>query len=209
MFYTEEMDNALRFRDVLKGYFSTSPVIKEPLLKKPKNYNIDVTFPIFSVIIAPCCEIGNKTISLTSLIQVRGSFFDNPYLAEDLTRVNRRMTPEQAIPPSAWNIMPDEEKQRRLELGSQFAFLSLFVYEKHDLLPKYTRHRRGTDIKTNHYMIDFKNTHKLCCDKIISPIKAPLDSKVLQLSVETRKELREKIAYYYGRAAPEDEALED
>ena len=58
-------------------------------------------------------------------------------------------------------------------------------------------------------MIDFRNTYKLCCDTINSAKDAPLKTKVLQISVETRKELREKIAFYFGRPAPEDEALED
>ena len=209
MFYSDKMDKALRFGDVLSGYFSTTPIITEPFLEETKNYNIDVSFPIFSVVVAPCCEIRNKTISLTPLIKIRSSFLDNPYLEEDLTRVNLRLTPEQVIPPFVWEGMPPEEKQRRLEVGNQFAFLNLFVYEKHDLLPEYAIHRKGVNSKTNSYMIDFKNIHKLCCDKINSSIDAPLESKLLQLTISTRSGLRDKIASYYGRVPKEDEVLKD
>lgn len=210
MFYAKEMSEALRFGDVLRGYFSTTPVIKEPALKEPiKRYNIDVNTPIFSVVMDPCCQIGNKVISLNPLIPIRSSFFDNPYLAEDLTRMNRKMEPKQAIPPHAWEQLTLEQKQERLAVGLEYAFVSLFVYEKHDLLPKYPVHRREKDIETNFYMINFRDTHKLCCDKIITPTDAPLESKVLELSIETRSQLRDKVASYYARAPPEDILLED
>ena len=211
MFYAKEADKALRFGDLLKGYFSTTPVIKEPVLGEPiKKYNIDVDFPAFSVIMDPCCQIGKKTISLTPLIPIRGSFFANPYLTGDLTRLNRKMEPQQAIPPHAWKRMTPEQRLERLAVGREYAFVSLFIYEKHDLLPKYTLHRpRGKYIETNYYMTNFRNIHKLCCDKINTPEDAPLESKVLQLSIETRKELREKVASYYGTPPPEDRALED
>jgi len=210
MFYAEEKSAALRFGDVLRGYFSTTPVIKEPMLEKTiRAYNIDVDFPPFSVIMDPCCEIGKKMISLTPLIPVRGSFFANPYLAEDLTRVNRKMLPQQAIPPHAWEQLTAEQKQERLAVGLEYAFLSLFIYEKHDLLPKYTVHRKEGPTETNCYMVDFRNIHRLCCDKIISPEDAPLESKVLELSIETRKELRDKVASYYGRVPAEDQVRED
>lgn len=206
------MDNALRFGDVLRGYIATTPNIKEPILTQltlNKGYNIDVNLPNFSVVLTPCCSIGHNTISLTPLIKVRNTFFDNPYLVEDLTRINREMKPQQAIPPHAWNKIPLEEKQRHLEEGYGYAFVNLFVYEKNDLFPKYTIHRKGKNIETNYYMIDFKNTFKLNCKKIKTPKEAPLESKRLQLSKQARTELRDKIAYYYGRTPKEDMILED
>jgi hypothetical protein len=53
-------------------------------------------------------------------------------------------------------------------------------------------------------MIDFKNSYKINCNKIKSPKDAPLNKKILQLSITSRSELREKIAYYYGRIPEED-----
>jgi len=210
MFYTEEMSEALRFGDVLRGYFSTTPVIEEPILgKSVEKYNIDVDFPPFSVVMDPCCEIGRETISLTPLIPIRSSFFNNPYLVEDFTRVNRKMNPEQAIPPSAWARMEEVERQERRAIGLAYAFVGLFVYEAHDLLPRYIIHRREGNVETNYYMINFRDTNKLCCGKIHTPEDAPLESKVLELTPETRNELRDKLASYYGTVPREDRILED
>ncbi|MEM2111202.1 MAG: hypothetical protein QXX08_04915 [Candidatus Bathyarchaeia archaeon] len=205
------MDKALRFGDVLQGYPSTTPIIEEPMLKESSaRYNINVDLPKFTVVMDPCCEIRNKTISLTPLIQVSRAFFDNPYFAEDLTRINRKMEPQQAVSPTIWEKLPLEEKQKRLEVGRTYALLNLFIYEKHELFPKYILRRKDKeDIETNYYMIDFRNTYKLCCDKIISPENSPLESKILQLSIETRSELREKLINYYANIPPEDKILEE
>lgn len=211
MFYSQKMDKALRFGDVLQGYPSTTPIIEEPMLKESSaRYNINVDLPKFTVVMDPCCEIRNKTISLTPLIQVSRAFFDNPYFAEDLTRINRKMEPQQAVSPTIWEKLPLEEKQKRLEVGRTYALLNLFIYEKHELFPKYILRRKDKeDIETNYYMIDFRNTYKLCCDKIISPENSPLESKILQLSIETRSELREKLINYYANIPPEDKILEE
>jgi len=210
MFYAQKMDRALRFGDVLQGYPSTTPIIEEPILKESAaRYNIDVDLPMFTVVMDPCCEIRNKTISLTPLIQVSRPFFDNPYFTDDLTRINREMEPRQAVSPLIWEKLTSEEKQKRLEVGRTYALLNLFVYEKHDLLPKYILRRRGKEeIETNYYMVDL-NTYKLCCDKIITPENSPLESKILQLSIETRDELRKKLINYYANVPPKDKILED
>jgi len=214
MFYEERMDNVLRFGDILRGYIAITPRIKVPFLEVSslnEGYNIDVNLPIFSVVLSPSCSIGHAIISLTPLIKVRNTFFDNPYFAEDLTRINPKMEPQQAVPPHVWNKFPPEEKQKRLEEGYGYAFVELFVYEKNDLFPIYTVHRKGKqeDIKTSYYMIDFRNTYKLNYEKIKTPEDAPLESKCLQLSIQARSELRDKIAYYYARVPKEEKILED
>ena len=82
MFYEKDIGNALRFGDVLRGYIAITPNIKSPLLMPSalnEGYNIDINLPIFSAIISPCCSIGDNTISLTPLIEVRNAFFNNPY----------------------------------------------------------------------------------------------------------------------------------
>jgi hypothetical protein len=48
-------------------------------------------------------------------------------------------------------------------------------------------------------MIDFRQIHKVSSDDL-----SVQDSKCLQLSVETREELRNKIAFYFQRPAKED-----
>lgn len=207
MFYQEKMDSALRFGDVLKGFILASPIIKEP--GSIGAYEIAIRLPLYCVVLSPCCSIGHKVISLSPLIEIRPSFFDNPYFEEDLARINRKMEPQQAVPPHVWEKFPPELKQERLKEGYGYALFDVFIYERHDLLPKYTINRRQRNIETNCYMIDFKNIYKVNCDKIKSAENAPLGTKCLQLSIQTRSELRDKIAYYYARIPKEDRVFED
>jgi len=205
MFYESKTDRALRFGDVLKGFISTTPIIREPMIEEKDNeYHINVNMTKFSVVMDPCCSIGDKKISLTPLIHLLPTSFNNPYLSEDLTRINREMEPHQAVPPNIWEKFTSEEKQKRLEIGKGYAFLNFFVYEGHDFLPKYTVNRREGNIETNYYMIDFRNMYKVNCDKIVSPTEAPLECKILQVSIDARSQLRDKISYYYGRVPEED-----
>lgn len=212
MFYTkpDEVDQALRFGDVLKGYPSTTPIIEKPFSDENSvRYMIDVDAPKFTVLMDPTCEIRNKSISLTPLIQVTRKFYDNPYFAEDLTRINRQMEPQQSMSTLAWNELGPEKQQEKLKEGRNYALLNLFIFEKHDLYPKYILKRKGMEvIETNYYMIDFRNTYKLCCNEIESPEKSPLKSKILQLSPESRAELTDKLIKYYARIHLEDKAME-
>jgi len=213
MFYEKELECTLRFGDVVKGFISASPNIKEPILSPIRNfdYNIDVAMPIFSAIITPCCSIGDNIISLTPLIKLRGDFCNNPHFLNDFTIINRPMKPEKAVPPDKWEGLSPQEKQRRLEEGKSYALLHLFIYEKHKIFPKY----KIKSHEINYYMIDFRNIFKLKCNLIKRPEKikqeyAPiLESKCLQLSIQARSELRDKIAYYYARIPNEDRILED
>jgi hypothetical protein len=211
MFYEDTPEQALRFGDVLRGYLSITPIIEEPMLGVPiKRCNIDVDLPQFCVVMDPCCRTRNKTISLTPLIKIWGTFFDNPYLEADLTRINRMMEPQQTLSSSQWDSLPQEEKTKRLAEGRAYAFFNLFVYAPHEWLPRYLASKtNGQEVGTNYYMIDFRSTYKLRCDRINSPTDAPLESKVLQLSRETRAELRDKISLYYAKVPAEDRILED
>ncbi len=213
MFYAEETDNYLRFGDVVRGYILPNTTIKEPILSfksESHNYTIDVEMP-YSVVLTPCCSIGESTISLTPLIKVRSNFFKNPYFAEDLTRINRMMEPQQAHSPDEWEKFSLEEQQRYLAEEINYALLNLFIYEESEKFKKYTLRRR----EITYYMINFKNIYTTKCTMIkrpeeLKPEDAPIiESKVLQLSIQARSELRDKIAYYYSRIPEEDEILED
>ena len=201
------MDEMLRFGDVLQGYIVAAANIDEP--NSNNNYKIDINLPTYCIIISPCCSIGNKMISLSPLIELNGAFLKNPYFAEDLTRINRKMEPQQAVAPKVWENFPEQEKEKRLKEGYAYAFLEFFVYDKNELFPNYTVHRKEENIETNYYMIDFRNTFKISCEKIITPKDAPLESKLLQLSIQSRSELRAKLANYYGKVPEEDMLLED
>lgn len=203
MFYQEEMDKAFRFGDILKGFVLSSSEIYEPILKANYygSYKVNITIPEYCAILTPCCSIGDKVILLTPLVKINKKFFENPYFAENLTRINLRMDPEQSVSPVIWEKFADEEKEKRLAVGKRYAVLEYFIYERNQLFSEYSL----GDIITGYYMIDFRNMFKINCDRIPNQKQVPLEAKCLQLSIDSRRELREKLGYYFFRPAAEDE----
>ncbi len=204
MFYQEEIDKDLRFGDILTGFVFAAPNLTDAV--QTKNFSIEIEQPDYCVVLSPCCSIGDNVITLSPLLKIRPKFFLNPFFVEDMTRINRIMSSEQALGPEAWENMPDEERERRLEEEESFALKDFFVFDQHTLLKKYTLNFKNKDnIETNYYMIDFKNQYKLNCKRMQSATNAPIETKTLQLTVETRSELREKISHYYSRVPVEDQ----
>jgi len=207
MFYEDKPEKALRFGDVVRGFILSAPRVDSPSSAHlPHEYNIEVSSPNFAAIMSPCCSIGEKTLALSPLIKVLPGFFQNPYLKEDLTNVNRPMTPEQSVPPDVWKTFSQAEKQRRLNLSKpkSHAFVSLFVYMLHDLIPAYTILSKHGNVETGYYMVDFRRIYRVECKRVQHAKDAPLEIKILQLSIQTRTELRGKIASYFSRVPEED-----
>ena len=209
MFYQDQIDSEFRFGDVIKGFVSATPKINNPPINSYNStYSIQISNPLFYIILSPCCSISDKVISLSPLIPVLSTFFLNPYFTEDLTRINRIVTPDKALPPIAFEKMPEETKEEHLNKEPAYTFVDLFVYEKNELFPEYTISFKKTDsIQTNYYMIDFRNTYRVDCSMIKNPSNVPIDLKFLQLTVKTRSELRDKITKYYGRI-PDDDIID-
>jgi len=206
MFYTDNPDQALRFGDVISGFFLSSTNMSSPAKSgnpQDLDYEIKVSCPRFSVILTPCCSIGDKTLALTPLLQINPKWLKNPYLREDLTNLNRPMTPRQAVPPDVWNGLPEEERQRRLDhrTGVGLEFLEYFVYPPHDLLRKYLINNESY----HHYCIDFRRISRVECSQVANPKQSPLEAKLLQLAKETRSELRFKLSKYFTRVPKEDQ----
>lgn len=206
MFYNDSLDPELRFGDVLKGFIVVTPVIPEPFFSIPhSDYKITVQCPDFSVVISPCCSISENTISLTPLIKVMRKFFENPFFAEDLLRINKPMSYKESIPPEAWNSISEDIKRLRAEKGPDYALKEFFIYKDNDLFVKYKFD--NSNIETNYYMIDFGNIHKISSRNFKPLQEAALKAKCCQLSVETRDQLRKKIAHYFERVPDEDKTL--
>jgi len=199
------MDAALRFGDVVKGFLLVTPHLRAPVLSATHaDYQIDVSLPGLCVVLTPCCSIGENALSLAPLQQVRRTFFKNPYFAQDLTRINRRMAPEETLPSAEWASLSAEEKQRRQKEGLAYAFTDLFVYEGHPMFPEYEIRTPIGCRPTRCHIIDFRSAFRIYCEGIRSASKAPLEAKCLQLTIQTRQELRDKIVHYYGRLPDED-----
>jgi hypothetical protein len=143
---------------------------------------------------------------LSPLKPILRKWLGNPYFVEDLTRINRPMTAQQTLSPEEWARLSEPEKQERLDFSKPaFALVEYFVYEQHPLLLAYDHNWKRESRRIGHYMIDFRKLHKVDCPKIKSATECPMDAKVLQLSIDTRTQLRDKIAYYFGRTPEEDQ----
>lgn len=194
----------MRFGDVVTGFAATSPEFKIPPSDEPLNWRIRIIQPKHFVVLSPCCSIEKGCLLIAPLAKIRPAFLSNPYLAEDLTRINAFVPPEKTIPPNAWENLPSEEKAKRLTAGAGYVFLECFVYAPHEYLGTYQLHRQGGAIQQSSYLIDFGTTFRVECDAISRDRPAPTGTKVIELTVDTRKALRNKIAAYYTRIPEED-----
>ena len=205
-FYESIASEALRFGDVVAGFTLTVP---HQIAPHPEScildYRIEVSHPHYAAVLSPCCSIGDSTILLSPLIQVIKSWQDNPYFAEDLTRINRVMKAEQTVSASRWESFSQEEKMRRLAVHKpSYVYVEHFIYAPHPLLPIYECKRRGTVSQIGHYMVDFRKLFKVDCPEIRSATACPLQVRKLQLSRESRAELRNKLTFFFGRIPSED-----
>lgn len=207
MFYARDPQTILRFGDVVRGFLLTHSNGYSPSsAQKPDAYHIEVFHPNLAVVLTPCCTIAQRSgnmLVVSPLREIRPDlYFDNSYLRENFTRMNRKMTIQQAIGPEQWERISDEEKAQRLahSPGKQYIILNEFVYEKHDLLPEYELTYKHNKVTINYYMIDFRNICRVQKSSDVNPSAI----KLLQLSIQARAELRDKLAHYFGRRPEED-----
>lgn len=159
---------------------------------------------------SPCCNIKNKIVALTPLLQIPPDLFKNPYFRDDFTILNEEIEQEKMYPPEVWKTkFTKEQRQERMNQGKSYEFKYFFFYYKNDLFSEYEIRYKGVRFNSQFYVIDFRHIYPLQCDGITqSKIDdIILQSKCLELTPITRKILREKLAYYFGRPAEEDEII--
>lgn len=207
-FYEDEPDEVFRFGDVVRGFASSTPIIRDLLLDvNSVQYKIDVCSSSYCAVLSPCCSIGNEVLALVPLQHISQSLFKNPWLVDDFTRLNRKMSAENSVPPHVWKIMTQNVKEKNFDLDEDaYAFNDFFLYAANPLLPTYTVDiKGGGNQKTGCYMIDFKNAFRINCERIRRNKEHPVEGKVLQLTIDTRGALRDKIAAYFARVPEEDQ----
>lgn len=223
MFYEDGIGDKLRFGDVVRGFLSTYPILSRPMTAKVEPYTIEIDAKL-SVVLDPCCSIGSGTLSITPLIETQAYLWDNPHLFADITEINRKSHSKDLMNPARWNRCTDDEKTQFLNDEEDYGYKNIFIYMEHPIfdeyeiarksrfeevtdpstkLPKYNEVEGVFKFKTRYYMIDFKKTRHINCEKIAESEK-PIDetilnSIVLQLSDETRVELRNKMGDYFAR----------
>ena len=203
MFYEPNMDNALRFGDAIEGLVSVVPIFKD--LSSNFEYNLDISLPSYSVIMTPCCSIEDKEVAIAPLVPIKDAYIQNPYFTEDFTRLNNKIEPRSFLSDTVWAKLPPEEQARRISVGPAYFSSELFFYEGHPLLPSYTlKYRGGLTHTTTCYMVNFKSIYKIKCDKIIRSTQNQFETKRLQLSIQTRDLLRDRLNFFFGRVPDED-----
>ncbi len=203
----------MRLGDIVRGFLSSTVQIKKPILKAPDledGFNLDVTVPKFSVVLTPCCSIDDNKLTLCPLLRIPSNMrLDiNPYFKEAPTRINDKNMLSDSIPPDKWRALKDVEKEEKILEGKVYSLVHYFIFDGHEYFPSYQL--RGSTI--NHYMIDFRTSYSIKSPLIKRSNGKPLDealinSKVIQLSGESRSSLRNKISAYYGRVPEEDLVL--
>jgi len=201
MFYEKEnVDPYLRFGDIIEGFQLLQPIYND-FLKDKYNFEIEVRSVNFFVVTTPCCSIERSKLSVAPLKSVRNVFYNNDYFIEDLTRINRLMSPEKSVPKESWKKMPEARKQEMQGVGYSFAFMDLFIYDSNDLLPQYELNTKQGKIETGYYMLDFKDIFVFDSNIVNRGKNIP---KILQLSKNSRDDLRNKLAKYFNRVPEED-----
>ena len=208
-FYLSKREKQLRFGDIIQGSIFLTPNITN--LNSSNYYReFDIKFenPDYSVIFTPCCTLdkSNKTkskfISITPLLTVYPEIYLNKYFSDNLTLINDKVPAEKAVPLERWERTPPNEQQKIIEKGEIYPWLDIFIYKSHDFLKPYplisTKGKPFEPFETNYYLINFRNIHIISCDHLELE-----EFKILQLTIDTRIQLMNKINNYF-RIADED-----
>lgn len=209
MFYEKSLEDDLRFGDIIKDVFTVD--FDCSLKNRHNKLDISIKKESYCVVLTPCCSISKVGLIITPVIDIDPIIIRSDYCRKDLTNANRRMWPKQAVSKIAWDTMEKSnprEIERREQEGFQFAFLHNFIYEGvEDFSEKIFQSKYHDDFQTNYKMIDFSLSKKVFPE--VRMDNYPKEIKCYQLSVQTRKELRDKLKNFYGRATKEDDLILD
>ena len=201
----ENFDNFLRLGDIIEGFSYFIPEF-EDFVNKKHDFKIEVKTIQYFVVLTPCCSIEDKVLTLVPLKRLEGNLLKNPYYEEDFTRINQPFNPKFSIPPDIWdNKFTEERKNEILQQEPTYQYMEKFVFGEHEKLEDYTLSFKSVkSIKTKCYWIDFKDAFTFSCNKIQ---RGNSYSKILQLKIGKRHELREKLAWFYSRVPEEDKVI--
>jgi hypothetical protein len=207
-FYSDNPSKIFRLGDVVTGFHLPAFQIDAPgAPEKSTDVRINLTRPSYFAVMTPCCSIEDQSISLAPLIEIRHRFFEIPRLAEDMTRLNAYVQPEDSLPQKAWENMPPEKKQELLTRGPSYIFIECFVYEANALLKTYPLKKGNHEWPNVGYrMVDFKQIFRVECNQIERMRDAPEGIKLLELTIQARTTLRDKLAAFFARVPDEDAA---
>jgi hypothetical protein len=203
MFYEQKIDKTLRFGDIITNIVEYTPIIDDLHLNNTKSHLIAHKGNKYYVVMSPCCSIENNLLTVTPLVTIMPSLMKNDFLLQDFSRINRELQPQQSVPKDSWEKMGNEKKQSLIATGLAYSFLNLFVYKPNTKLEEYELSTKENKINTGYYMIDFKSIFYIS-SKDVQRGNDLSSIKLLQLSIDSRKELRDKLTNYFSRVPDED-----
>jgi hypothetical protein len=91
--------------------------------------------------------------------------------------------------------------------GDSFIFEECFVYDANPLFSAYSL-KKGSQTfpPVAHRLLDFKRIIRIDCTLIERNRDAPAGTKLLELTISARTQLRDKLAHFFGRIPEEDAA---
>jgi hypothetical protein len=204
-FYLDPPTKELRFGDIVTGFQYPTVRINTP--DSSVDLRITVSKPQYFVVMTPCCDIELQAFSLAPLDQIRDAIVMKQRLRENLLMVNVKFKPKDGFTPEEIGRMDGPKQAELASLPEAFSFQDCFIYEPNGLFAPYDVKRKGQTVASlQHRMVDFKSIFRVGCSMIDRAQELPAGIKISELSVETRAQLREKLAFYFGRPATEDEA---
>jgi hypothetical protein len=192
MFYADVPTQLIRQGDIFEGVVSVGIIPSKfltatALNKESDCFSVNLGFSYASVI-TPCCDIHKRDyLAFCPLTPLDVRIRRNEYFDEDPTRLNIKVKPENMVPKNSWDGFSEEEKAQRTAQGKQYAFVHNFVFEKQG------------DIFSDHMVIDFNYIFNVKRTKLGAKNEVLLPHRTLQLSDESRRTLRLKLANYYFR----------
>jgi len=215
MFYTEEEfdPTTLRFGDVLRGFINTVPNIENPFIPTQElNFTIISKIPTYSVVMTPCCSIGEQTILLAPLNPVPSHLFQNINIVDKFTILNRPIQRKLSIPPKGFAKMSPQKKKEIERERKSYTFIYYFFYDKHDIFEPFEVRISDKTYTSQFQSVDFRQMYQIRSKHIIKNNRVHqniLDTKCLELSTHTRNALRDKLTFFFGRPPKEEKALLD
>jgi hypothetical protein len=197
MFYSGRMDTSLLLGDVIKGYILTPTTFFKPNMEVTHLKNSGLSeLPVFSVVLTLQHQAEGNLLCLAPLVPPDSSFCASmsSYFGSAFTEINHVTDPETSFPSKSDDVI---QRQREAVSPMTHAFSKYFIYEQHDLLPKYSLGKT----QAGWYKIDFSNITAVKCkpDEYAKQESELLQSKCLQLSDSMREELNRKLLLYFKK----------
>lgn len=189
---------------MVTGFQLAALYMNSPHRSATLDLQIHLSQPRYFAVMTPCCSIEMKSIALAPLDELSSEFLSLPQLWDDLTSVNRQMQAERAVPPKKWEHLDATKRSEILAKGMRYVLLDYFIYDVHVFFEAYPLKRNKESRDFRHRLVNFKKIFRVDCSQIDRDHDAPAGVKLLQLTDDVRGQLRDKLAYFFGRVPDED-----